>query len=449
MNKRQYFGTDGIRGQVGEGAITPEFMLKLGWAAGQVFLSKGNGKGKAKILIGKDTRVSGYMFESALEAGLSAAGVDVLLLGPMPTPAIAYLTRTFRAQAGIVISASHNPYEDNGIKFFDHAGKKLADSVEMEIENWIDQPLKVAPSARLGKAKRVADAGGRYVEFCKSTVGRGLSLRGLTLVLDCAQGATYQVGPTVFEELGAQVIRLNTQPDGFNINLNCGSTHMEHLQQAVLSHKADLGIAFDGDGDRVMMVDNTGRVVDGDELLYVIAASRCPQLPGVVGTVMTNMGIENAIRALGADFVRAKVGDRYVMEMLEARQWQLGGESSGHLICLDLTTTGDALVSALQVLQALACENKNLSDFRVEKFPQKMINVTVAAQQPVMQCSALQAAVTAAEQRLGKSGRVLLRPSGTEPLIRVMVEAEDADLVEQLTADLAEQVKLSQHKIKL
>jgi phosphoglucosamine mutase len=443
MNQRQYFGTDGIRGQVGEGAITPEFMLKLGWAAGQVFVSQG----KAKILIGKDTRVSGYMFESALEAGLSAAGVDVLLLGPMPTPAIAYLTRTFRAQAGIVISASHNPYEDNGIKFFDHAGKKLADSVEMEIEKWLDQPLKVAPSAQLGKAKRVADASGRYVEFCKSTVGRGLSLRGLTLVLDCAQGATYQVGPTVFEELGAQVIRLNTQPDGFNINLNCGSTHLQPLQQAVLTHKADLGIAFDGDGDRVMMVDASGRVVDGDELLYVIAASRRYQLPGVVGTVMTNMGIENAIRALGTEFVRAKVGDRYVMEMLEARQWQLGGESSGHLICLDLTTTGDALVSALQVLQALAFENKTLSDFRVEKFPQKMINVTIVAQQQVMQCDDLQAAVAAAEKRLAQSGRVLLRPSGTEPLIRVMVEGENADLVEQLTHELAAQVERSQIKI--
>lgn len=443
MNKRQYFGTDGIRGQVGEGPITPEFMLKLGWAAGQVFV----GKGKSKILIGKDTRVSGYMFESALEAGLSAAGVDVLLLGPMPTPAIAYLTRTFRAQAGIVISASHNPYEDNGIKFFDHAGKKLADSIEVEIENWLDQPLKVAPSSQLGKAKRVADAGGRYVEFCKSTVGRGLSLRGLTLVLDCAQGATYQVGPTVLEELGAQVIRLNTQPDGFNINLNCGSTHLQPLQQAVLKHKADLGIAFDGDGDRVMMVDGCGRVVDGDELLYVIAASRRQQLPGVVGTSMTNMGIENAIRALGADFVRAKVGDRYVMEMLEANQWQLGGESSGHLICLDLTTTGDALVSALQVLQALASENKTLSDFRVEKFPQKMINVTVSAQQLIMQCSELQAAVQAATTRLGKKGRVLLRPSGTEPLIRVMVEAENADWVEQISSELAAQVEHSQKKI--
>ncbi len=440
MYKRQYFGTDGIRGRVGEGAITPEFMLKLGWAAGQVFVSKG----KAKILIGKDTRVSGYMFESALEAGLSAAGVDVLLLGPMPTPAIAYLTRTFRAQAGIVISASHNSYEDNGIKFFDHAGKKLADSVEVDIEKWLDQPLKVSPSAQLGKAKRIADAGGRYVEFCKSTVGRGLSLRGVTLVLDCAQGATYQVGPTVFEELGATVIRLNNQPDGFNINLNCGSTHMQPLQQAVLNHKADLGIAFDGDGDRVMMVDSSGRVVDGDELLYVIASARSAQLPGVVGTVMTNMGIENAIRDLGVEFERSKVGDRYVMEMLESRQWQLGGESSGHIICLDLTSTGDALVSALQVLQALACENKNLSDFRVEKFPQQMINVVVSQQQQVMQCEDLQAAVRSAEKRLGKSGRVLLRPSGTEPLIRVMIEAENADLVERLTVELAAQVERSQ-----
>ncbi len=445
MYKRQHFGTDGIRGRVGEGIITPEFMLKLGWAAGQVFVSKG----KAKILIGKDTRVSGYMFESALEAGLSAAGVDVLLLGPMPTPAIAYLTRTFRAQAGIVISASHNPYEDNGIKFFDHAGKKLADNVEVDIEKWLDRPLKVSPSAQLGKAKRIADAGGRYIEFCKSTVGRGLSLRGVTLVLDCAQGATYQVGPTVFEELGATVIRLNNQPDGFNINLNCGSTHMQPLQQAVLNHKADLGIAFDGDGDRVMMVDGSGRVVDGDELLYVIASARCAQLPGVVGTVMTNMGIENAIRDLGMEFERAKVGDRYVMEMLESRQWQLGGESSGHIICLDLTSTGDALVSALQVLQALACENKALSDFRVEKFPQKMINVVVAQQQQVMQCADLQSAVRSAEQRLGKSGRVLLRPSGTEPLIRVMIEAENADLVEQLTTELAAQVDRSQLKLKV
>jgi phosphoglucosamine mutase len=443
MNQRQYFGTDGIRGRVGEGAITPEFMLKLGWAAGQVFVSKG----KAKILIGKDTRVSGYMFESALEAGLSAAGVDVLLLGPMPTPAIAYLTRTFRAQAGIVISASHNPYEDNGIKFFDHAGKKLADSVELEIENWLQQPLKVAASAHLGKAKRVADAGGRYIEFCKSTVGRGLSLRGVKLVLDCAQGATYQVGPTVFEELGAQVIRLNNQPDGFNINLNCGSTHLQSLQQAVIEHKADLGIAFDGDGDRVMMVDSSGRMVDGDELLYVIACSRRQQLPGVVGTVMTNMGIEKAIADLGVEFARAKVGDRYVMEMLEARQWQLGGESSGHIICLDLTTTGDALVSALQVLQALSADNKNLSDYRVEKFPQKMINVQVAQQQQVMQCADLQAAVRQTQAHLGNSGRVLLRPSGTEPLIRVMIEAEDAAMVEQLTLELAAQVERSQKKL--
>lgn len=443
MQSRQYFGTDGIRGQVGVGAITPEFMLKLGWAAGQVFVSKG----RAKILIGKDTRVSGYMFESALEAGLSAAGVDVLLLGPMPTPAIAYLTRTFRAQAGIVISASHNPYEDNGIKFFDHAGKKLPDALEMEIENWLQQPLKVAPSAQLGKAKRIADAGGRYIEFCKSTVSRGLSLRGLTLVVDCAQGATYQVAPTVFEELGAKVVRTNNQPDGFNINLECGSTHMQSLQQAVLAHQANLGIAFDGDGDRVMMVDGTGRVVDGDELLYVMAHARRHELTGVVGTVMTNMGIEKAITELGLDFARAKVGDRYVMEMLEARQWPLGGESSGHIICLDLTTTGDAIVSALQVLQALMQDNKTLADFQIEKFPQKMINVIVSHQQQIMQCALLQQAVRNAEEKLKNNGRVLLRPSGTEPLIRVMVEAENSDLVSELVEHLAQQVVSSQSQL--
>ena len=439
MSDRKYFGTDGIRGRVGEFPITPEFMLRLGWAAGQAFKRDGQ---RNSVLIGKDTRLSGYMFESALEAGLSAAGVDVKLLGPMPTPAIAYLTRTFRASAGIVISASHNPHHDNGIKFFSPAGTKLDDALETEIEKWLDKPIEVCGSKELGKAFRVDDAPGRYVEFCKSTVPNEFSLEGLHIVLDCAHGATYHVAPKVFRELGAKISVVGGEPDGLNINLNVGSTHMESLSKAVLEKQADLGIAFDGDGDRVLMVDRDGSEVDGDELLYVIAAQRHAAgtlKGGVVGTLMTNLGVELALREQGIDFERAKVGDRYVMERLIDRGWLLGGEGSGHMVIRDCTSTGDGIVSALQVLLAIRRAGSSLADLRqgMSKLPQKMINVRVEQRFDPLGRDDIVRAVESAEARLGGGGRVLLRASGTEPLIRVMTEGQDEAQIVKIAEELA------------
>jgi len=428
---------------VGQGVITPEFMLKLGWAAGKVFARD---EGKQKILIGKDTRISGYMFESALEAGLSASGVNVLLLGPMPTPAIAYLTRTYRAAAGIVISASHNPYYDNGIKFFCTDGKKLPDEVELAIEEQLGQDMDTVPSDLIGKTRKLEDARGRYIEFCKGTFPRDLSLHGLRIVVDCANGATYAPGPAVFEELGAEVIPIAVSPNGLNINLNCGSTHPQALQQKVLELRADLGIAFDGDGDRLIMVDDQGELVDGDELLFIIAQGRKQDNSlqgGVVGTLMSNYGLELALQQLGIDFVRAAVGDRYVMEQLDQRGWQLGGESSGHIVCLDRTTTGDGIVSALQVLAVLVSQDRSLAEVRrgMSKMPQTMINVRLPEKRDVVSLPQVQEAVKTVESRLSGRGRVLLRPSGTEPLIRVMVEGDDADEVATLCRQIAQVVE--------
>ncbi len=443
---KKYFGTDGIRGKVGQGLMTPEKVLKLGWAVGRVLASNKNDGGQVnRVIIGKDTRISGYMFESALEAGLSAAGVDIDLLGPMPTPGIAYLTRTLRASAGIVISASHNPFYDNGLKFFSPQGEKLDDEIEYEIERMYDSEMEIVESSVLGKARRVVDAEGRYIEACKATIPMSVRLKGLKIVLDCSNGATYDIAPKVFAELGAQVIAIGDRPDGLNINLNCGSTHPEQLISHVKLEGADLGIAFDGDGDRVLMVDHHGEVVDGDELLYVIARSRLSEgenKGGVVGTLMSNLGMELAIRALGIDFERSQVGDRYVLEMLNQKGWTIGGESSGHIICLDRTTTGDGIVSALQVLAYLAKENITLHEVKsgMSKFPQVMINVPLQRGADPMQSKAVQESVTAAEEKLNGRGRVLLRPSGTEPLIRVMVEGEDELLVSQLANEIAEQV---------
>ncbi|MCK0538047.1 phosphoglucosamine mutase [Alcanivorax quisquiliarum] len=439
---RKYFGTDGVRGTVGQFPITPDFVLKLGWAAGSVLAESG----QSKILIGKDTRISGYMFESALEAGISAAGVDVLLLGPMPTPAIAYLTHTFHAQAGIVISASHNPYTDNGIKFFGANGRKLPDHIESEIEARLDEPMQMANADSLGKVRRIVDARGRYIEFCKSTVLGRLSLRGMKVVVDCANGAAYHIAPDVLEELGADVIELGTEPDGVNINLNCGSTHPEALQRAVVEHGADLGIALDGDADRVLMVDDQGNLVDGDQLLYILAMDRHLRgtlQGGAVGTLMSNFGLELALKAVDIPFCRAKVGDRYVIEKLDHHSWQLGGESSGHIICLDCTTTGDGIIAALQVLAALQHRQCTLRDAcaGMQKLPQTMINVRGERRDGVAERDDVKQAISAAEARLAGKGRVLLRPSGTEPLIRVMVEGEDEALVAQVCGELAETVQ--------
>lgn len=434
---RKYFGTDGIRGRVGTFPITPEFFLKLGWAAGRVLANGDSGK----VLIGKDTRISGYMFESALEAGLSAAGQDILLLGPMPTPAIAYLTRTLNANAGIVISASHNPYEDNGIKFFSADGNKLSDEVEQAIEAELDKEMTMVDSAKLGKAKRVKDAPGRYIEFCKSTLASGISFKGLKLVVDCANGATYHVAPSVFEELGAEVITLGVEPDGLNINTDCGSTSPRALQAAVLHHHADLGVALDGDGDRLIMVDHKGEVLDGDELLFIIARDRKNhgEVPGVVGTLMSNLGLEHALQQEGIAFERARVGDRYVLAALHKHGWSLGGESSGHILCLDRTSTGDGIVSALQVLAALVHSGRNLHELKqgMNKYPQKMINVQLHPSFDVMTSVRVSDAVNQAEQELADKGRVLLRPSGTEPVVRVMVEGVDAVQVGTLAESLA------------
>lgn len=443
MGKR-YFGTDGIRGRVGTAPITPDFMLRLGWAAGRVLRYQN----RNKVLIGKDTRISGYMFESALEAGLSAAGLDIALLGPMPTPGIAYLTRTLRASAGIVISASHNPFEDNGIKFFAHDGRKLDDAIERQIEAMLDEPMTTVTPAELGKAQRVVDAAGRYIEFCKSTVPSSLSLNGLTMVVDCANGATYHIAPEVFTELGATVITHAVQPNGFNINDGCGSTRPAALQRAVVEHHADLGIAFDGDGDRVIMVDHRGELVDGDELLYIIVGHRLSmgeQHPAVVGTLMTNLGLELALAERGLHLHRVKVGDRYILERLQADRLILGGENSGHIICLDKTTTGDGIIAALQVLMAMVETGKHLGELRsgMQKLPQYMINVPLAHRIDLDTCPMVQSAVSRVRERLGRHGRVLLRPSGTEPLIRVMVEGREPVLVRTLTEELADVVQRS------
>ena len=439
---RKWFGTDGIRGRVGDSVMTPDFVLKLGWSVGRVLCSDD----RNLVLIGKDTRISGYMFESVLEAGLSAAGVDSRLLGPMPTPAVAYLTRTLRAAAGIVISASHNPYYDNGVKFFSAEGRKLPDDVELEIENQLNQPLQVVSSDKLGKVERINDASGRYIEFCKSTIPTHTRLNGLKIVVDCAHGATYHIAPNVFSELGADVISIASEPDGLNINRACGATDTKSLRISVIDHQADLGIAIDGDGDRLIMADHTGAIVDGDELLYIIAHARKAENQfqgGVVGTLMSNLGLEQALCEDKIDFKRAAVGDRYIMEMLQAEAWVLGGESSGHIICLDQTTTGDAIIAALQVMQVLITTQKSLREAKsgMKKYPQTLINVPIDSKVDIDHTPKIQQAIKDAESDLANCGRILLRPSGTEQLIRVMVEGMDASQVKQLAQQIARQIE--------
>jgi len=443
---KHYFGTDGIRGTVGEGPITPDFMLKLGWACGRVFARESETAGHCTVIIGKDTRVSGYMFESALEAGLVAAGVNVKLLGPMPTPAVALMTRSHNAEAGIVISASHNPFQDNGIKFFSAAGTKLADDIEHAIEAEIDKPLITVSSADIGKVLRVTDAAGRYIEYCKSTVPRKFSLRGLRIAVDCAHGATYHVAPAVLGELGAEVIAMGVEPDGFNINEGVGSTDIAQLSRLVVEQKADVGIAYDGDGDRVLFVDQNGDTVDGDELIYIIAMDRLRRGEsdaGVVGTLMSNLGLERALKDEGLQFVRAQVGDRYVKELMEANGWSLGGEASGHIICSDVTTTGDGIVASLQVLAAMRGAEADLASLRkgMTRYPQTMINVRVSGKVVLEEHRELEPAVQAVEQQMGERGRVLLRPSGTEPVVRVMIEGQDAAEVESLCRELSATVE--------
>lgn len=445
---KKYFGTDGIRGKVGEYPITPDFVMRLGYAAGRVLTSTESNLAKAAhpaVLIGKDTRISGYMLESALEAGLSAAGVDVLMTGPMPTPAVAYLTRALRAQAGIVISASHNPFYDNGIKFFSSLGTKLPDDIEHAIEAELDKPMHVMESAQLGKARRIDDAAGRYVEFCKSTFPNTLDLRGLKIVLDCAHGATYHVAPPVFHELGAEVIVIGNQPDGLNINHEVGSTNPQALQKAVVAHQADMGIAFDGDGDRVMMIDSQGQLLDGDQLLYIIASARQQSgalQGGVAGTLMTNLALEHKLAAMKIPFVRAKVGDRYVLELLNQHGWQLGGENSGHILTLDKHSSGDGIIAALQVLQAVIQSKKTLGQLGADLtlYPQVLINVKTAKKIDLDHHAGIQAAVKSAEKELADRGRVLLRASGTEPKIRVMVEGENQLQVQTLAQQIADVV---------
>ncbi|WP_024297552.1 phosphoglucosamine mutase [Methylomicrobium lacus] len=441
---KKYFGTDGIRGTVGNYPITPDFFLKLGWAAGKVFASEGSGF----VLVGKDTRISGYMFESAIESGLTAAGVGTRLLGPMPTPGIAYLTRTLRAKAGIVISASHNPYYDNGVKFFSVLGTKLPDEVEEQIEYYLDSPMTTVDSSSLGKAKRVVDAAGRYIEFCKASVPPRLDFKGLKIVIDCAHGATYHIAPHVFREVGADVVVLGGEPNGLNINEQCGATQPNNLVQAVLAQQADLGIALDGDGDRLIMVDHKGEIVDGDELVYIIAKSRLQEglLYGpVVGTLMTNLGMEIGLKHLGVKLLRANVGDRYVMEMLVEHEGLLGGEGSGHIICLDRTTTGDGIISALQVLAEMHNSGQTLYELKsgMQKFPQVLVNVKTEKKINPDQSEPIQKALKAVEQKLGNEGRVLLRASGTEPLIRVMVEGRYEDTVNGYANELADVVRNS------
>jgi phosphoglucosamine mutase len=444
VTKRRYFGTDGIRGRVGEEPITPQTMVKLGWAAGAVFARMGKETGK--VIIGKDTRVSGYLLESALEAGFSAAGVDVSLLGPMPTPGIAYLTRTARAHAGVVISASHNAYEDNGIKFFSPDGLKLADDVELAIEAAMDTPLATVSSRELGKAERYPDAAGRYIEYCKSTIPHRLTLDGMKIALDCANGAAYYVAPSVFEELGADVTTVGVEPDGFNINQECGSTHLALLQQTVREIGADVGIALDGDGDRVIMVDADGEAVDGDQILYVLAMARAAEHRldgGIVGTQMTNLGLEQACLQQSIPFKRARVGDRYVLATLIQEGWSLGGESSGHIICLDKSTTGDGIIAALEVLEVMATSGKSLASLKagMQVYPQTMVNVRTEGRFDFNGSAEVKKALKLAEGELAANGRVLLRASGTEPVIRVMVEGSDAILVQRLSQYLADTVK--------
>jgi len=449
---RKYFGTDGVRGKVGEGAITPEFVMRLGYAAGKVLCGLDHHLARGEhpaVLIGKDTRISGYMLESALQAGLSAAGVDVLLTGPMPTPAVAYLTRALRAQAGIVISASHNPYEDNGIKFFSADGSKLPDTIEQQIEAELDQPMQIKPSAQLGKARRINDAAGRYIEFCKSTFPNALDLRGMKIVLDCAHGATYHIAPHVFHELGAEVVSIGVHPDGLNINDGYGSTHPQALRQSVLDNNADLGIAFDGDGDRVLMVDSLGNILDGDQLLYIVAEyrHRAGRLQGgVVGTLMSNLGFQHGLERLGIPFTRSKVGDRYVLELMNSRGWMLGGENSGHILCLDKHTSGDGIIAALQVLEARCESGKPLHELLsgMTLYPQVLVNVKIAGRLDIEHNEDIQGAVKAAEEILNGSGRVLLRPSGTEPKIRVMVEGQERAQVEMLANRIADAVRAAQ-----
>jgi phosphoglucosamine mutase len=439
---RKYFGTDGVRGKVGQAPITPEFVMRLGYAAGKVLTASDSGK--PTVLIGKDTRISGYMLEAALQAGFAAAGVDVMLAGPMPTPAVAYLTRALRLSAGVVISASHNPYDDNGIKFFSSQGNKLPDAVEEAIEAQLELPLGCVSSDKLGKAQRLDDAQGRYIEFCKSTFPNALDLRGMTIVVDCAHGAAYHIAPHVLHELGAEVIAIGNQPNGLNINDQVGATAPEALSRAVRANRADLGIALDGDADRLVMVDVNGRIYNGDELLYVMARDRMltQDVPGVVGTLMTNMALEVAFRKLGIEFVRAKVGDRYVLEVLQERGWTLGGEGSGHLLFLDKHTTGDGIVSALQVLSALKRSNKTLAQYTedIAMYPQSLINVRVVAGFNWLNNVAMVAEKDAVEIELGDAGRVLIRASGTEPLIRVMVEAKTAALAEMMARRIADKV---------
>lgn len=451
MTNTQFFGTDGVRGHFGTEPIMPTTIVHLGWAMATV-IKKHYGKGM--ILVGKDTRVSGYLLESAMEAGMASAGMDVMLLGPLPTPAIAYLTQTARAQAGVVISASHNKYGDNGIKFFSSKGTKISDEIQNDIEQLMHESMQVVTSKELGKAYRMDDAVGRYVEFCKGTIPRRINLKGFKVALDCANGAAYQSAPAVFQELGADVCVINNQPDGFNINEQCGSTHIEGLQQLVLDQQCDLGIAFDGDADRVLMVDQCGEVVDGDQLLFVIANNLHKQgrlKGGVVGTSMTNLGMQKALEERGIDFVRADVGDRYVMQELTKRDWVLGGESSGHIICLDKTTTGDGLVSALQVMTQVRFMDKPLHELasEMQMYPQEMINVQLTDgvnAKAICGSEAINAVVNEAEKQLADKGRVLLRPSGTEPLIRVMVEGENAKIVKETCASLAQEVAAQVNK---
>lgn len=442
MANRKYFGTDGVRGKVGTYPITPDFALKLGWAAGKVLASQGS----RTVLIGKDTRISGYMLESALEAGLAAAGLTAAFTGPMPTPAVAYLTRTFRLEAGIVISASHNPYYDNGIKFFSSQGTKLPDDIEEAIEAMLDQPMDCVESADLGKASRISDAAGRYIEFCKSTFPTHLGLDGYKIVVDCANGATYHIAPNVLRELGADVIEIGTEPNGININEKCGATDVKALQEKVLETKADVGLAYDGDGDRIMMVDHLGNKVDGDQILFIIAreALRSGQLKGgVVGTLMSNMSLEIALKMLGVPFVRANVGDRYVLEKMVEHGWTLGGENSGHIIIADKNTTGDGIIASLAVLSAMVQHRLSLNELAsaVKLFPQVLINVRFAGGANPLESEAVKAVATDVEKRLEGKGRILLRKSGTEPLIRVMVECEDGALAKQCAEEIAEAVK--------
>lgn len=444
---RKYFGTDGVRGCVGEAPITPEFVMRLGYAAGVSLVAREHlpAGERPTILIGKDTRVSGYMLEAALEAGFAAAGVDVMLAGPIPTPAVAYLTRALRLQAGVVISASHNPFYDNGIKFFSAGGTKLPDAMEAEIETHLDEPMACVDSARLGRARRINDAAGRYIEFCKSTFPSELDLRGMRIALDCAHGAAYHIAPSVFHELGAEVVSVGVEPNGLNINDGVGATRPESLRQCVLTNSADLGIALDGDGDRLIMVDRQGEIYDGDKLLYVIAAARkaAGRLDGVVGTLMSNLGFEHAVARLGVPFARAKVGDRYVLELLHEKGWKVGGENSGHIICLDCHSTGDGIVSALQVLAALKQGGLTLAEACADLvfYPQRLINVRLPLGFDWQGDEGIARAKAAAEETLANSGRVLLRPSGTEPLLRVMVEGQDGGLVDRLAKDIAAAVE--------